>query len=118
METLWERAPQTASEVACGLRGSTGWAENTVRTLLSRLVGKNVLTTQPNAAGVKTFAPAVRREDCVRKESSSFLQRVFRGSAQPLLAHFAENARLSAAEVEDLKRLLDESLKQNRNPKR
>ena len=112
MEALWDRAPRTASEVAEAVRGSTGWADNTVRTLLTRLIGKGAVEARRGASGVREFLPAVKREDCVRAESLSFLQRVFRGAAKPLLAHFAENTRLSPDEVQELKRLLDESLKQ------
>lgn len=117
MEALWDRAPQTASEVAQSVRESTGWADNTVRTLLTRLAGKGAVESRQSASGIREFLPAVRREDCVRAESRSFLKRVFRGSAKPLLAHFAENARLSPDEVQELKRLLDESLKKSKTPK-
>ena len=111
METLWKRAPLTASEVAKALRRSTGWAQNTVRTLLTRLVEKGALGAKENAAGVREFAPAVEREACVRAESESFLQRVFQGAAKPLLVHFAENAELTPEELRELKRLFDRSLK-------
>ena len=111
METLWKRAPLTASEVAKALRRSTGWAQNTVRTLLTRLVEKGALRAKENAAGVREFAPAVEREACVRAESESFLQRVFQGAAKPLLVHFAENAELTPEELRELKRLFDRSLK-------
>ena len=111
METLWKRAPQTASEVARALRRSTGWAQNTVRTLLTRLVEKGALGAKENAAGVREFAPAVEREACVRAESESFLQRVFQGAAKPLLVHFAENAQLTPEELRELKQLFDRSLK-------
>lgn len=107
MEALWEKAPQTASEVARALRPTTGWAENTVRTLLGRLVDKGALKTSENDSGTRTFTPAVKRELCVRAESDSFLQRVFQGAAKPLLIHFATNANLTPEEVSELKRLLD-----------
>jgi BlaI family penicillinase repressor len=45
----------------------------------------------------------------VQVESESFLQRVFQGASKPLLVHFASNARLTAQEVRELKRLLDQS---------
>lgn len=117
MEALWDQAPRTASEVAETVRGSTGWADNTVRTMLTRLMGKGAVKVRAGGSGVREFLPAVRREACVQAESRSFLQRVFRGSAKPLLAHFAENAGLSPAEVRELKRLLDESLQQPATPK-
>ena len=111
MEALWKRSPQTAAEVARGVRRSTGWAINTVRTLLTRLVEKGALEARENEEGVREFAPAVEREVCVRAESDSFLQRVFKGAAKPLLVHFAANSKLTRDEVQELKRLFDQSLK-------
>ncbi|MDB6136188.1 MAG: hypothetical protein JWM59_4431 [Verrucomicrobiales bacterium] len=116
METLWDHAPRTASEVAQAVRETTGWADNTVRTLLTRLAAKGAVESRRNTPGVREFLPTVQREACVKEESRSFLKRVFRGSAKPLLAHFAENARLSPNEVQELKRLLDESLRQTPSP--
>jgi BlaI family transcriptional regulator, penicillinase repressor len=111
METLWKHSPQTASEVARALRRRTGWALNTVRTLLTRLADKGALSTADNASGVREFSPAVAREECVRAESESFLQRVFQGAAKPLLVHFAAHSKLTPEEVRELKQLFDKSLK-------
>ena len=111
MERFWDRAPQSAGEVARSLKKTTGWAENTVRTLITRLAEKGALRTI-EGEGVRQFEPAVDRDSCVRAESKSFLQRVFRGSTKPLLLHFAENTKLTPEEVRELKRLLDRSLKQ------
>jgi len=111
MEALWEGAPQTASAITKILRPTMNWAENTVRTLLTRLVDKGALKTGENASGTRVFSPAVKREACVRAESESFVQRVFRGMSKPLLVHFAQNARLTPEEVRELKAMLDRSLK-------
>jgi BlaI family transcriptional regulator, penicillinase repressor len=110
MEALWDHSPQTASELARALRPATQWADNTVRTLLSRLVEKGALTTGENPGGTRTFTPAVTRDTCVRAESQSFLDRVFGGAAKPLLIHFAQNAKLTPDEVRELKKLLDQQL--------
>lgn len=110
MEVLWESSPQTASEVTKALRPTMNWAENTVRTLLTRLVEKGALKTAENASGTRTFLPAVKREACVRAESESFMQRIFGGAAKPLLVHFAQNSKLTAEEVKELKKLLDQNL--------
>jgi BlaI family penicillinase repressor len=110
MEQLWEHAPQTAGEIARSLKRPTGWAENTVRTLITRLVEKGAIRVV-NEEGTRQFEPAIGRDACVKAESASFLDRVFRGSAKPLLLHFAENSKLSADDVRELKRLLDKSIK-------
>lgn len=113
MEALWEQAPQTASDVAKVLAPSTGWAVNTVRTMLTRLVEKGAVVAGENEDGVREFSPAFERDAMVRAESESFLKRVFQGSAQPLLVHFASRSNLSPDEIEQLKQLLDESVKKN-----
>ena len=113
MEVLWESAPQTAGEVTRTLRPTKNWADNTVRTLLSRLVDKGVLNTGKNCSGIRTFSPAISREACVEAESDSFLERIYSGAAQPLLLHFARKSKLSAEEVKELKELLDQSVDSN-----
>jgi len=110
MEALWKESPQTASAVARALRESTGWAENTVRTLLTRLVEKGALAAEAGGAP-RRFVPAVTREACVKAEGESFLERIFQGAAKPLLVHFARNSKLSADEVRELKKVLDEAIK-------
>jgi predicted transcriptional regulator len=62
MEAVWAASPQTASELTKTLYPTTHWAENTVRTLLSRLVEKRAVQTGENQAGTRTYFPAVKRE--------------------------------------------------------
>ena len=116
MEVLWEASPRTASELARALKDTTGWAENTVRTLLTRLVEKGAVAVFDDEGGgrARQFSPALRREECVHAESESFLARIFQGAAQPLLIHFARNARLTPDEVKELKNLLDQSIRDQR----
>ena len=75
------------------------------------LVEKGALKTAGNASGTRTYLPAAKREACVRAESQSFLDRIFGGAAKPLLVHFAQNSKLTAEEVKELKKLLDQQLK-------
>lgn len=111
MEALWESSPQTASDLTKKLRPTMNWAENTVRTLLTRLMEKGALKTSENKSGTRTYLPAVKRQSCVKAEGESFMQRIFGGAAKPLLVHFAQNSKLTAEEVRELKKILDQSLK-------
>lgn len=116
MEALWNKAPRTASEVIAELSPATGWAPNTVRTLLTRLVEKGVLTSDKGASGLREFSPLLDRAAVVGQESRSFLDRVFKGAPQSLLVHFASQSDLTPGQVEELKRLLDESLATANHP--
>jgi len=60
MEALWEHSPQTASSVAKALYESTGWAENTVRNLLTRLLEKGALEIADPGVQPKQYVPGRR----------------------------------------------------------
>ena len=55
-----------------------------------------------------SYHPLVTEAECATTASEVFLDRVFGGSLQPMLAHFMEHKRLSTKEVKELKRLLGE----------
>ena len=107
MNVLWEQAPLTASEVAETLAAKTRWHPRTVKTLLGRLARKGVLAYRVDGNRY-VYSPAIPRRSYVREESASFLDRVFGGETAPMLVHFVRNTRLSAEEIEELRRILDE----------
>ena len=109
MQVVWDREPVTAAEVIAALTPATGWRHRTIRTLLSRLVDKGVLTAAADGNRY-LYRPLAARSKCVREESRSFLKKVFGGDAAELLAHFVRGADLPPEQIEELKRLLDEKL--------
>jgi BlaI family transcriptional regulator, penicillinase repressor len=105
MDVLWRRSPLTAAEVVEALADETKWNPRTIKTLLARLVKKRALAYQ--AQGNRyLYRPKVGREQCVQRESQSFLQRVFGGQAAPMLNYFVQTTKLSAAEIAELERIL------------
>src|SRR5262245_51437373 len=106
MQVLWTDAPLTANQIVQLLAPDSGWNPRTIKTMLNRLVNKGALKFDTEGKRY-LYRPAVSRDACVRGESRSFLQRVFGGKLGPMLAHFVEDERLTKAEIEKLKRLLD-----------
>lgn len=106
MKVLWEKSPRTSKEVVEALARDTTWKPKTIHTLLARLVRKGALTAHKDGREYQ-FTPAVRAEDCQRSESVSFLKRVFDGDMAPFLACFVRDNKLTRAEIEELKRILE-----------
>jgi BlaI family penicillinase repressor len=106
MQVVWTDAPLTAHQIVQRLSPDSGWNPRTIKTMLNRLVNKGALKFETEGKRY-LYRPAVSRDACVRGESRSFLQRVFGGELGPMLAHFVEDEKLSKAEIEKLKRLLD-----------
>lgn len=107
MKVLWGRSPSTAQEVIDALSPDSDWKPATVKTLINRLLKKEVIGYEQKG---KTYLyyPLLSEEECLRAESSSFLQRLYGGALKPMLVHFLKEEKLTEEEIEDLKRILDE----------
>jgi BlaI family penicillinase repressor len=106
MKVLWAKSPQGAYDIIEALAQAEDWHANTIKTLLSRLHKKKALGVQ-KYKNLFLYYPLVSEEDCVHAESESFLQRLFGGSAKPLLVHFAKKHKLSPADLDELRRILE-----------
>ena len=110
MRVVWARSPLAAQEISDALAEHDDWHPKTVKTLLNRLVKKRALGFQKEGRAY-FYRPLVAERDCVAAESESFLDRVFGGSLQPMLAHFVGSKKLSPPEIAELKRLLKQKEK-------
>jgi Predicted transcriptional regulator len=54
------------------------------------------------------YSPVLTREAWVQQQSEGLLARLFGGRVAPLVAHFSERGKLSAADIAELKRLVSE----------
>lgn len=113
MELLWRSAPQGSDELVAALQPETGWHENTVRTLLNRLVRKGAVHAEREGRRY-LYSPVLTREQWQAHESRSLLDRVFGGRVAPLLVHFSRSEKLSAKDVAQLRKLVEELEKRGR----
>ncbi|PKB25746.1 putative transcriptional regulator [Novosphingobium kunmingense] len=107
MEALWAKSPLTANEVADAVAPARGWGLATVKTLLSRLVAKQAVLTEPDGKRF-LYSPALERDAYVGGESRRLVDRLFGGRAAPLFAHLAEAEALSEADIAEIEALLRE----------
>jgi BlaI family penicillinase repressor len=88
------------------LKDTTNWTSKTIKTFLNRLVKKNALGFEMEGR-TYLYHPKVREAECIRAERRSFLNKVYNGALQPMLAEFIEDQELSPSEIEELKMILD-----------
>ncbi|CAM4460404.1 penicillinase repressor BlaI [Paenibacillus tarimensis] len=105
MNALWHHSPQTANEVITYLQARTDWKPKTIRTLLDRLVKKEVVGVNQNQK-VYTFYPLYSQSECQLAEAQSFLQRIYGGTLKSMLVHFMEEQPLSDEDMKELRSLL------------
>jgi BlaI family transcriptional regulator, penicillinase repressor len=107
MQALWERSPQSADELIRALGPEQGWHESTVKTLITRLLQKGAIDAAKEGRR-SLYSPVLSRDSWVAAQSASLLDRVFGGRVAPLVAHFAEQRKLTRKDLAELKRLIAE----------
>ena len=106
MEAVWQDPPATARQVLDRLAATTSWAYTTVKTMLDRLVEKDVLGVR--ARGVaREYSPRLTRDDARRLEVEALRKRAFGGRPGSLVHFLLEGGQLSARDRRALERLLE-----------
>ena len=108
MDVVWRgRAGMPAEEVIAALVSEQRWQEATIKTLLNRLLKKGALSASRDGRRY-LYTAVLKREQWVSTESTSMLDRLFGGRVAPLVAHFGKHRKLSAADIAELKKLVEE----------
>ncbi len=101
-DMIWQCEPVTSSElVKLGAR-ELQWKRTTVHTVLRRLCDKGLFQ---NNGGVVTAL--ISREQFYAMQSQKFVEDAFAGSLPAFLAAFSKGRRLSDAEKEQIRALID-----------
>ncbi|MFD4930093.1 penicillinase repressor BlaI [Peribacillus butanolivorans] len=110
MNVLWDKAPQTANDIIFSLQESTDWKPKTIRTLLDRLVQKDVVGVNKNLR-VYTFYPLYTQEECQRAETESLINRIYGGTLKSMLVQFIQEDTLSDDDINELRFILNKKPK-------
>ena len=107
LRLVWQLGQGTVQNVCDELPATRRIAYATVQTLLRRLEKKGYLRHR-TAGKAHVFYPAVRQEQVVKRSVAEFVERLFGGDPVPLLMHLAEHGRIEPADIEGLRKLVDE----------
>ncbi len=106
LRLVWQLERATVQEVCERLPAKRKITYATVQTLLRRLEKKGYLKHAVSGKA-HVFSAAVNREHVVKRSVGDFLDRLFGGDAIPLMQYLAEHGKISADDIDNLKRLID-----------
>jgi BlaI family penicillinase repressor len=107
MEVLWRApGPVIAEQIVVALSGTHRWQAATVKTLLNRLLTKGAIAAEKDGRRF-LYQAVLQRDTWLAQESASMLARLFGGRLAPLVAHFGSQQKLSAAELQELRAIID-----------
>ena len=110
LEALWTAGEAlNANEIRMRLTQKKDWERTTVLTLIRRLLDKGVIAQEKRE--VYYYSPLVDRNDYVKEETKSFLDKFFKGSAKNLAAALIEDENLSRDDIEELRAYFRDSFR-------
>ena len=112
LESLWAESPKVGSQIVADMERRKGWSRSTTLTMLRRMTDKGLISCD-DSGKMKNYTSLVLREEAVKKETESFLNRVYQGSVSMLLNSFVEKQKLSAGEIKELREILDQAEERN-----
>ena len=104
MKIVWERESVTVRDVYEALLEKRKVAYTTVMTMMKILEQKRYLRKN-QADRAYVYTPAQPQKKVIGAMVRDFVNRVFNGSAEPLLVHLVEEHDLSPEELEEIARL-------------
>jgi BlaI family penicillinase repressor len=107
MKILWPLGGATVRDVYEKLRVHRSIAYTTVQTMMNILEAKGHLRKEPGEKA-QVYRPVRPQQAVVKSMVREFVDRVFDGSARPLLLHLVKEKGLSDRERRALQKLLDQ----------
>ena len=108
MKVVWELQTATVRDVYEALLRRRKIAYTTVMTMMNILEEKGYLKKRAEDKA-HVYRPAQPKAKVIRAIVQEFVERVFNGSAEPLLVHLVKDRHLSAEELETIARAIKES---------
>lgn len=99
---VWENEPLGSGELVRLCNKQLGWKKSTTYTVLKKLCEKGVLKNESS-----TVSALVKKELVQKFASEQFLAKRFSGSLPKFITSFMSDKKLSGAEAEKLKKLID-----------
>ncbi|GAA0182476.1 BlaI/MecI/CopY family transcriptional regulator [Clostridium sediminicola] len=106
MKIIWEYKRIMAHEVIEKIDPRFNWNDKTVKTMLNRLLKKNVIDYEKQGK-YYIYYPITKEEDYRMVETQSFIKKIFNGSINTMLVSFLKDTKLSSNEIDELKKILE-----------
>jgi predicted transcriptional regulator len=108
MDLLWDAERLTARQIREHLYPSTTKTQHgTVQRLLQRLEDKGFVERDCELP-VHLFSASVSREEYASRQLEALAERLTGGSLAPLVTHLVEHKRISRAEIDRLRLILED----------
>ena len=108
MKIIWANDGCTSGLIIDALKPVRNWSATTVKTLLSRLVGKKIISYEKDGRAYR-YHSLYTELDCVRNEMKAVIGRIYGGTVNYQTQHFVFYGENKARYIESIAHKLEES---------
>ena len=108
MKVVWDLRQATVREVYEKLRERRPIAYTTIMTMMGILEQKGYLKRRPAEGRAYVYHSARPRKQIIKDMVQEFVNRVFNGSAEPLMVQLVKDRHLSRADIEKIASAIEE----------
>lgn len=108
MEILWRDGEVKSSSVTAELEKCKGWAKETVRTFLKRLILKGIAAARQDDGDKRVFwyYATISKEEYISRLTKNHLMQYYNGRLPQLMAGLMEDETISEDELNQIELLL------------
>jgi BlaI family penicillinase repressor len=110
MKVVWQLETATVRQVYETMLEHRRIAYTTVMTMMNILEQKGYLKKRQDDRAY-VYRPSQPKQQVIRSMVREFVNRVFNGSAEPLLVHLVEDQHLSASDIEEIRKTIRKDAK-------
>ena len=103
MDILWKEGDTSAKEIAEKLNEQVGWSKTTTYTVIKKCIDK-VGRSEPGFI----CRALISRKEVQEVETNELIDKMYDGSSDKLIAALLGSKRLTAEEIQSLKKLVEE----------
>ena len=107
---LWEHEPVKSGELVRLCKEQLGWKPTTTYTVIKRLSERGVLKNENTMV-----PPLVSKDEIQAEEIDELVEKKFGGSLPAFIAAFTKHRRISAAEIDEVQKMIDQYRKEAEN---
>ena len=107
INVLWTQSPLSANHIIEQVQQSKAWNEKTIRTLITRLDKKGLLSREKQD-GVYQYTPTVEEDYMKYEKTKTLVNQLYGGDVKSLVLNFVEQKELNEQDLQELHDLLED----------
>lgn len=107
INVLWTQSPLSANHIIEQVQQSKAWNEKTIRTLITRLYKKGLLSREKQD-GIYQYTPTVEEDYMKYEKTKTLVNQLYGGDVKSLVLNFVEQKELNEQDLQELHDLLED----------